>query len=107
MWMECGCAAQRLGMMDCCCLSVGWQHCLRSVCGQAAPEPEGQNSLVEQGRSGGVMWVLMLGCTETRIHPYFLFPAAYFLFPAVPEQQMGLKMQACAAAAPSGVSVRK
>lgn len=53
--MECGCAAQRLGMMDYCCLSLGWQQCLRSVCGQAAPQPEA-NPLLEWGRSGGVRW---------------------------------------------------
>lgn len=70
------------------------------VCGQAAPQPERQNPLVERGRSGGVMWVVVLGCTETRIHPYFLFPAAS-------EQQMELQMQACATAALSGVSVSK
>lgn len=70
------------------------------VCGQAAPQPERQNPWVEQGRSSGITWVVVLGCTETRIQPDFLYPAAS-------EQQMGLKMQACATAALSGVSVSK
>lgn len=90
---------------------------LLPVCGMAAlseicvwsGSPRARGAKLTGG-TGDIWWCYVgahAGMHRNRIHPYFLFPAAYFLFPAVPEQQMGLKMQACAAAAPSGVSVRK
>lgn len=93
--MECGCAAQRLGMMDYCCLSLGWQQSLRSVCGQAAPQPERQNL-----SWSGAGLVLLGGMHRNQDSPSFLISAAS-------EQQMELKMQGCATAALSGVSVSK
>lgn len=89
MWMERGCAAQRLGMMDY-CVPVSGMAALSEICvwpgSSAAREAKPTGG---EGESGGFSgW----SCWDAQKPGFTL--ASYFLFPAEPEQQMELKMQA-------------